>query len=319
MRTPTLVLAALLTASGIAAPALAQTSATKIVLIGTNRDHPPTTHEYMAGLKVLDICLRQTPGVETVVSNGWPKDPKVFDDAKTVVLFLGVGGNFLLGNADRKKIADQLMGKGVGLVALHWAVEAPALPSRVDLQVRDTGVVAKIGGKPLTKDDKLEIVVVNGKPEVKLNGNPVDLTPPVHPYMRILGGFYEPGYSTNPHNTADVRPADANHPICRGWKAFNARDEFYYRIRFLPEVKPVVVAALGGSDQTIGWSYERPDGGRSFGFTGCHFHKNFGVAEFRKLITNAVLWTAKAEVSAHGAPVEINAADLELPPETPKK
>jgi type 1 glutamine amidotransferase len=315
MRTLSFLLALVLAASSAAA----QSAKSKIVLIGTNRDHPPTTHEYMAGLKVLDICLRQTPGVETVISNGWPKDPKVFEGANSVVIFLAVGGNFLLGNQDRKKVTDELIGKGVGLVALHWAVEAPAMPARVDVQIKNDGVVARIGGKPVTKDDKLEIVIVNGKPEAKLNGQPVDLTPPVHPYMRILGGFYEPGYSTNPHNTTDVRPADAAHPICRGWKAFNARDEFYYRIRFLPEAKPIVLAALGGSDQTIGWAYERPDGGRSFGFTGCHFHSNFGKPEFRRLITNAILWTAKAEVPADGAAVEIKPADLELPAETPKK
>ena len=43
--------------------------------------------------------------------------------------------------------------------------------------------------------------------------------------------------------------------------------------------------------------------GRSFGFTGCHFHQNFGIPEFRKLIVNGILWTAGMEVPKDGAPV----------------
>ena len=44
----------------------------KIVLIGHDRDHPFGTHEYMADCRLLAKCLEQTPGVEAVVSNGWP-------------------------------------------------------------------------------------------------------------------------------------------------------------------------------------------------------------------------------------------------------
>ena len=48
------------------------------------------------------------------------------------------------------------------------------------------------------------------------------------------------------------------------------------------------------------WSVERPDGGRGFGFTGAHFHDNWGNDNFRKMVLNALVWIAKGEVPANG-------------------
>ena len=42
----------------------------------------------------------------------------------------------------------------------------------------------------------------------------------------------------------------------------------------------------------LAWAVERPDGGRGFGFTGGHFHINWGDDYFRKLILNALVWAA---------------------------
>ncbi len=42
------------------------------------------------------------------------------------------------------------------------------------------------------------------------------------------------------------------------------------------------------------------DGGRGFGFVGAHYHKNWHMEPFRKLILNAILWVAGAEVPAGG-------------------
>ncbi|MBI3855332.1 MAG: ThuA domain-containing protein [Planctomycetes bacterium] len=45
---------------------------------------------------------------------------------------------------------------------------------------------------------------------------------------------------------------------------------------------------------------ERKDGGRGFGFTGGHFFANWWLPEFRRLVLNAIAWTAKIEVPAGG-------------------
>jgi len=65
-----------------------------------------------------------------------------------------------------------------------------------------------------------------------------------------------------------------------------------------------------GQPQHVAWAVEREDGGRGFGFTGGHFHRNWGNDNFRKLVLNALLWTAKAEVPENG--VECNVTDEDL-------
>ncbi|MEY5026450.1 MAG: hypothetical protein RLZZ244_1978, partial [Verrucomicrobiota bacterium] len=65
-----------------------------------------------------------------------------------------------------------------------------------------------------------------------------------------------------------------------------------------------------GRDEVIGWAYERPGGGRSFGFTGCDLHRNWGVEGQRRLVLNGVLWTAGLLPEAGGARVENPPADL---------
>ncbi|MDP6045492.1 MAG: ThuA domain-containing protein, partial [Phycisphaerae bacterium] len=39
-------------------------------------------------------------------------------------------------------------------------------------------------------------------------------------FQKWVGGFYEKGYSQNPHNNVEVRPGAPDHPLCRGWKPF---------------------------------------------------------------------------------------------------
>jgi hypothetical protein len=53
---------------------VAANNKTKILLIGKDLDHSRNTHTYMSDCMLLTKCLRQTDGVERVVSNGWPKD-----------------------------------------------------------------------------------------------------------------------------------------------------------------------------------------------------------------------------------------------------
>lgn len=134
--------------------------------------------------------------------------------------------------------------------------------------------------------------------------------------LEWIGGYYERPYSTNPINEADVMPASPKHPISRGWKSFRARDEFYYRIRFRdndPRLIPILTTNLpkdSPNRETIAWAVERADGGRGFGFTGAHFHANWGIPDFRRMVVNAILWTAKVEVPRNGAQYHIAEDDL---------
>ncbi len=60
------------------------------------------------------------------------------------------------------------------------------------------------------------------------------------------------------------------------------------------------VQARKGQAEHVMWCYERPDGGRGFGFTGAHFHKNWSEDNYRKVVLNALLWMTKIEVPADG-------------------
>jgi hypothetical protein len=243
----------------------------KILLIGKDRDHPYTTHEYLADCELLAKCLRQTPGVEAVVSNGWPKDQELLKGVTAIVLHTQKGGNLLFGGPYRRQAAE-LLKSGVGLTAIHWSTGA------------DPGEAGE-------------------------------------EWLKTLGGWYErPAPSRYMVRTATMHQAEARHPICRGWKDYELREEFYLDLRFVPKALPVLTARVDGKDYAIGWVYERPDSksGRSFGFVGGHFHANFGEKPFRQALVNGILWTAHVEVPEGGAPCKLGPKDMELPPDTRK-
>jgi type 1 glutamine amidotransferase len=135
-------------------------------------------------------------------------------------------------------------------------------------------------------------------------------------FLDWIGGYYERPYSTNPFSNADLVQASPDHPISRGWKNFHLRDEWYYRIRFQPgdqRVTPILTSMLPPKEpnrEVLAWATQREDGGRGFGFTGLHPHRNWGVPEFRRLLVNAVLWTAKVDIPEPGARCDLEPDDL---------
>lgn len=125
-------------------------------------------------------------------------------------------------------------------------------------------------------------------------------------FMEWMGGCYERGYSQNPINTVKVSPVKNNHPISRGCQGYVAEDEWYFDIRFRPDDRRFVPILTGKlppwdpKDKVLAWAAKRQDGGRGFGFTGGHYHKNWHMEPFRKLVLNAILWVAKADVPENG-------------------
>jgi type 1 glutamine amidotransferase len=59
------------------------------------------------------------------------------------------------------------------------------------------------------------------------------------------------------------------------------------------------------------WAVERAGGGRGFGFTGGHYHDNWGNDAFRKVVLNALLWVAKVDVPTGGVESEVTPDDLD--------
>jgi type 1 glutamine amidotransferase len=141
-----------------------------------------------------------------------------------------------------------------------------------------------------------------------------------------IGGYYERPYSQNPVNDVALTQASPKHPISNGWKSFQSRDEWYYKIRFRPDdarLKPILTTMLpkdAPQQETVAWVVERADGGRGFGFTGGHYHKNWGIDDQRRMVVNAILWVAKVNIPKSGAPCSIQPEDLtvNLDPKPPK-
>jgi type 1 glutamine amidotransferase len=260
----------------------------KIVFIAGAPSHGPGEHEHRAGCLLLKSCLDKIPGVSSVVySNGWPENPReAFADAATVVLYSDGGGGHPFIQGNRLQTIGGLMKQGVGLVCIHYAVE------------------------PTREKGQQELV-------------------------DWMGGCFEVDRSVNPTWTPDFKPLP-EHPVTRGVSPCNIRDEWYFYMNFREGMKGVtpILSAVPpestmsradgphegnaavrasvkrGEPQHVAWACERADGGRGFGFTGAHYHKNWGNNDFRKLMLNAILWTAHVEVPAQGAASSVSEEDL---------
>ena len=77
---------------------------------------------------------------------------------------------------------------------------------------------------------------------------------------------------------------------------------------------PLIRVSLEDSDQTVAWAWERPDHGRSFGFSGLHYHDNWKRVEYRRLVLQGVLWSVSQTIPADGLNVDVTEADLVLEP-----
>ena len=254
-----LALAALLLLSG-AAPAAEKK---QLLLIGQKRDnHPPTTHEYMAGLRVLARCLEPFDAVEVrtlQADEPCPEAPDLIRRADAIVLFVSEGAQWMGADPRRQDALAQLAARGGGLTALHWGMGC-----------REQQFVA--------------------------------------PFAQLFGACH--GGPDRRYKVLDtqLRPDDPTHPITRGLEPIDIHDEFYYRLKRPAgdsQPEPLLTAAIDGQDETVSIAWQRPDGGRSFGFTGLHFHDNWRQPFYRRLVTQGVLWTLKLEIPATGVNVDV--------------
>lgn len=134
-------------------------------------------------------------------------------------------------------------------------------------------------------------------------------------FLRLFGGCHGGDDRKYKIVEAPVQVVDSEHEIVRGIATFTVRDEFYYRLKLIDaqRVEPILQTTIDGKLETVAWAWQRADGGRAFGFSGGHFHGNWSRVEYRRLISQAVLWTLKLPVPKEGLPVTVTADDLALP------
>ena len=260
-----------------------------IVMIAGKPSHGPGQHEHNAGIQLLKKCLEQGVADQVDIKfhlNGeWPSQEELAA-ADTVVIYSDGGGGHPALQGDHLAQLDKEMKRGCGFLTLHYAVE-PTIEK---------------GGKE---------------------------------FIDWMGGCFEINWSVNPHWDANFKELPA-HPISEGVKPFGTNDEWYFYMRFRPNMQGVTPilsdvapdSTMGRPDghhsgnpavresvknhekQHVAWACERADGGRGFGFTGGHYHQGWANNDQRKLVLNAILWTAKAKIPADGVASTVTEEDM---------
>jgi hypothetical protein len=67
-------------------------------------------------------------------------------------------------------------------------------------------------------------------------------------FLRWIGGYFETFWSVNPHWTAQFKEYP-KHEVANGLKPFEINDEWYFHMRFQPEMKGVTVVILMFANQ----------------------------------------------------------------------
>jgi hypothetical protein len=265
----------LLSCIGFATAAFAETT---VLFIAGPKSHGVGQHEHPAGCRLLADHLNAAGlGIRAEVSEGWPSDAAKITAADTLVIY----GDGINAHPAKGRLAElrERHKAGKGLAVIHFALE-PADPEMAGF------------------------------------------------FDEAIGGHFSPDWSVNPIWTMKD-PVIATHPATRGVESYEIEDEFYYHIRLREDVIPLLKAlppadSLGddgprsgnpavrkaladGVPQTLGWVVENENGSRGFGFTGGHYHHLWGHKDFRKLVLNAIVWTAKVEVPESGVTAEVAA------------
>jgi hypothetical protein len=89
--------------------------------------HPPLTHEFAPGAKVLAELLKSYPEIKVTISHAddpWTEGPKLLDESDGLVMLLSEGSRWMQTNETRWAAIKRLAERGGGLTALHWSVGA---------------------------------------------------------------------------------------------------------------------------------------------------------------------------------------------------
>jgi type 1 glutamine amidotransferase len=101
----------------------------KLLLIGQGPDgHPPGTHEFMAGVRVIEALLAPDAAeIQTTRAQAdepWSAGPGLIDAADGVVLLVTQGARWMQADPARHAALKRLAARGGAIIALHWSVGA---------------------------------------------------------------------------------------------------------------------------------------------------------------------------------------------------
>jgi len=126
-------------------------------------------------------------------------------------------------------------------------------------------------------------------------------------HMNWTGGLWVQIASKNPQDDWAMTLENKRHPILRGVKPWEYRDEIFCRF-LLPNDKRRTNLLLatpktdkgGIGPQIASWAYQRDDGGRGFVFGGLDFRDNLARENYRRFLLNGIAWAANIEIPKSG-------------------
>jgi Trehalose utilisation len=268
----------------------------RLVIVAGEKSHPPGMHEYRAGALLLARCLTDVPDLVVDVYDHGRLPAPAAADVSAIVVFSDGGVTHPVFAGDGAEALDALVRAGVGVGAIHWALEAPSARGATRLTDWVGGsYVDGVSCNPIWEADVERL--------------------PEHPITRGVSPFamtdewyfnlaFDAATPAEPTTTADgtrfspilvATPSDA--------------------VRTGPYVWPAGpyahVVAASGRPETLMWAIERPNGGRGFGFTGGHFHANWAHDDLRRVVLDALVWVTGADVPMSGVASSVTPADLE--------
>jgi hypothetical protein len=229
-------------------------------------------HDYAGGCRLLAGLLACIPGVTAeLVTDGWPEDPAMLEDAAALVFYdKGGGRQGFLTSPEREKQLQRAAGAGAGLVMIHQTVGFPADHLELGTRLLGGAYAPGTSRRGHWQSEHKEF------PE-----HPV--TRGVTPW-RIRDGWL--------NGIVFTEGMSGVTPLLWSGRRYGGSPE-------------------GGADDVVAWAYERSGGGRSFAFTGLDAHSAWSHAGLRRLVVNGILWSAGVDVPGNGAPVDVDEVTLQ--------
>jgi type 1 glutamine amidotransferase len=264
------------------APPAPATATKKIVFLAGPKDHgAPGRHEYEKDLRELAWSLENASNVKNlrteVLVGKAPRDLSLVQDASAIVIYSS--GDWL--QNETHVLFEQFQATN----GRTYSTETTAYLQQLDQLIRQKNIGVVIFHYTMWVENWV------GR----------------RYYLNWLGGLWIPYASHNPVDTWTMSPLPVQHPVLNGVKPWTFRDEVFSRYllsdnpRRTELLQGTPANANNGAPRPVSWAYERPDGGRSVVWGGSDFHDNMhNVAEYRRFLLNAIIWSAKVDVPSDG-------------------
>jgi type 1 glutamine amidotransferase len=298
MRISYLLPAALLCAATLSGLAYAQDK--QVVFIAGSKDHGfPGRHEYEKDLRVLAYCLENSSNLKGVTTKFYagkpPEDLTEIQDASLIVL---------------EGSSDSYIREKHPLFPQDPSVNHGRYDQPTQAYLKQFNAIVKKGAGVAVFHYSLWVENWTARSY----------------YLDWIGGIWVQTASKNPSGQWKMELKNTDHPILRGVKPWEFREEVFYNPMLVDAPRrtdlvighPVDVRWWGGKSEgpaVAAWAYAREGGGRGFAYGGLDFHENMNIDNVRRFVLNGLVWAAGMEVPAGG--VQCTLPEGMVPPTPP--